>query len=64
VGDVQLLSGVETTSLAPQPFAVDEMRASELSPNARALEPFDGLAVETLGILAFAQERTLVGANV
>ena len=46
VRGAQLLARVEAAALAAQPFAVEQVRASELQRDAGAAEPLDRLAVE------------------
>src|SRR3954465_12277244 len=53
----QLLPRVEPAALPTQPFAVQEVSAGELHPDASPGEPLDRLAIEPLGGLAIANER-------
>src|SRR4051794_41829062 len=53
----QLLARVEPAALPAQPFAVQEVSAGELHPDASPGEPLDRLAIEPLGGLAIAKER-------
>ena len=52
-----MLARVCSALLAPQPLAVDEPRAGELYADPGPGEALDGLAVEPLRSVAFAQER-------
>src|SRR5437879_13863847 len=54
----QLLASVDPAALAAQPFAVEEVSAGELHPDASPGEPLDRLAIEPLGGLAIAKERS------
>jgi hypothetical protein len=54
----QLLARLQPPPLAAQPLAVDEVRAGEVHAHTRAPERVDRLAVEPLGGLAFAEERS------
>ncbi len=63
VRGAQLLAGVQAPLLAAQPFAVEEMGASELGADPRAGEPLDRLAVEALGGLAVAEQRPRAGLD-
>jgi hypothetical protein len=58
VGGAQLLARVEALAFAAQPFAVEEVGAGECNADAGAAEPVDRLAVEALGGLAVAQQRS------
>jgi len=51
VGDLQLLAGVEAT--APQPFAIQEMRPSQLDADARSSEPCYRFLIVRLGVVVF-----------
>src|SRR3954447_19021904 len=53
----QLLARVEPAALPTQPFAVQEVSAGELHPDASPGEPLYRLAIEPLGGLAIAKER-------
>src|SRR4051794_21748955 len=54
----QLLTRVNAAALAAQPFAVEEMRASEFDAHMGAAESLDGLAVKALGGIALAEQRS------
>jgi hypothetical protein len=58
VGGVQLPTGVGSPVLPAQPFPVQQVGAGEMNGHARAGQPLDRLAVEPLGSLAVAQQRT------
>src|SRR5215469_18932660 len=58
VGGPQLGAGVCAALFAAQPFAVEQVRAGEFGPQLGAAEPVDRLAVQSLGRLALAQQRT------
>src|SRR2546423_13121768 len=53
----QLLARIEPPALPAQPFAVQEVSAGEVHPDASPGEPLDRLAIEPLGGLAIAEER-------
>ena len=53
----QLGARVDAAVLAAQPLAVEEVRARELGPHARAPEALDRLAERALGVIALAQQR-------
>ena len=57
VGSTQLLAGIQPPALAAQPFATEEMGASELHANTGATETTDRLEIEALGGIAVAQAR-------
>src|SRR4051794_35574665 len=59
----QLFAGVEPAALAPQPLAVEQVGAGELHADARACEPFDRLAIEAVGLVAFVEERAAAGVD-
>src|SRR4051812_25369405 len=50
VGGAQLFARVHAAALAPEPFAVEQARASELGPDPGALEPLDRLLVEAFSL--------------
>src|SRR5437763_1279124 len=51
----QLLARVEAATLAPQPFAVDEVGAREREAEARASQLFDRLPIDAVGSVAVAE---------
>jgi hypothetical protein len=55
VGRAELLTCVDASVLAAQPFAAEQMRACQVSTHPGTAEPLDRLAVEVLGDLALAQ---------
>jgi hypothetical protein len=57
VRDSQLLTGVDATVLAPQPLAVQEVRAGQRGTDLDARQPFDRLLVEPLGRIPLGQHR-------
>ena len=57
MGSTQLLAGIQPPALAAQPFATEEMGASELHANTGATETTDRLEIEALGGIAVAQAR-------
>ena len=56
VGDAKLLARVDAAIFAPEPFAVEQMRAGQIRTHAGAAEPLDRLTVQTVGGLALAQQ--------
>jgi len=56
VGDPQLLAGVEATATAPQPFAIQEMRPSQLDADARSSEPCYRFLIVRLGVVVFGEQ--------
>jgi hypothetical protein len=52
-----LLAGIEVARLAPEPLLVEEVGAGELHAEARAAEPLDRFAIESVGGLAVAEQR-------
>ena len=63
VRGTELLAGVDAAALAPQPLAVDELRAAERHADAGAAEPFDRLAVEPLGGVPVTEHRSRAGVE-
>src|SRR5450755_2515588 len=57
VSGSQLLAGVDATVLAPQPFAIQEVRAGQRRAGSDVRQPFDRLPVEPLGGFSFGQHR-------
>ena len=53
----KLLARVDAARASAQPFAVQQMGASEVEGDAAVAEAFDRLAVEALGERAVAQQR-------
>ena len=53
----ELLARIDAAAASAQPFAVQQMRASEVEGDATAAEAVDRLAVEALGDRAVAQQR-------
>jgi hypothetical protein len=53
---VQLLARVDAAVFAPQPLAVQEVRAGQIRPLLGAPEPADRLAVPALGRVVAAQQ--------
>jgi hypothetical protein len=49
VSVTELLTRVHTAPIAPQPFAVDQVRAGQFGADAGPAEPLDRLAVQRLG---------------
>ena len=58
VGGAELHAGVDAAILPAQPLAVEQVGAGELGAQSCAAEPLDRLAVQALGGLAVAQQRT------
>ena len=58
VSGSQLLASVQAPVLAPQPFAVEEMRARELGRKTRAAQSFDRFAVRRFSRVAVCQQRS------
>src|SRR6266849_2160490 len=56
MGCSELLPRVYAPILAPEPFAVDEVRAGKLDADPGACEPLDRFAVERLGCVASVNE--------
>ena len=56
-GCAELLASIPTSSLAAQPFSVNEPGACKLRPRARALEAIDRLSVEPFGFAPAEKER-------
>jgi hypothetical protein len=56
VGGAKLVACLGTAILAPQPFAVDQMRAGQIHTHAGAAEPLDRLTVQTISGLTLAQQ--------
>src|SRR3954452_15237887 len=54
----QLLAGVDAAALTSQPFPIEEVSPGELEPDTGTGEMRDRLAVQTLGALALAEQRT------
>src|SRR4051812_17356314 len=54
----QLLAGVDAAALTSQPFPVEEVSPGELEPDKGAGEMRDRLAVQTVGDIALAEQRT------
>jgi hypothetical protein len=61
VGDAELLARVHSAALAPQPLAIQQMAAGELNADTAAAKARDRLAVQTLGGMTLAQQRTDTG---
>ena len=57
VSDSQLLAGVDAAMLAPQPFAVQEMRAGQRRAGLDVRQPLDRVPVEPLGGFPLGQHR-------
>ena len=57
VRDVELGARVEATAFAPQPFAVQQMRAGELSADARSAEMVDRHAEPAIGDSIVGEQR-------
>ena len=53
----QLCAGVKASPVTSQPFAVEEVGASEIDCHPRSAESVDRLDVECLGSLIVGQER-------
>ncbi len=51
-GGAQFLTCVDPPGLPPEPFAIDQVGASQLDRQSRRFEPLDGLAVVGLGVVA------------
>jgi hypothetical protein len=58
MGDLQLLAGVDGAAGASQPFAVEEKGPGEVKAQAGGREAVDGVAIQGLGNVAFAQQGT------
>ena len=58
VRDAKLFAGVDSSVLAPQPLAVQQVSTSELDDDPSALQPLDRFGVESLGCLAFFEQRS------
>src|SRR3954447_5709283 len=54
----QLPAGVEAAALTSQPFPVEEVSPGELEPDTGTGEMRDRLAIQTVGELALAEQRT------
>ena len=63
VSGAELLACVQSTAVAAQPLAVDEVGAGELGADAGTAEPLDRLSVVPLGGLALAQQGTRAGRD-
>src|SRR2546423_130992 len=63
VRGAQLLAGIQAPFPAAQPFAVEEVGASELRADPGAGEPLDRLAVEVLGGLVVAEQGARAGLD-
>jgi len=63
VSGSQFLASVQAPVLAPQPFAVEEMRARELGRKTRAAQSFDRFAVERFSRAAVCQQRSRTGRD-
>ena len=57
VGCSQLFARVDAPVFAPEPFAVDEVRAGELDADSGAFEPLDRIPVERLGGVSSSDQR-------
>ena len=62
-GGAQLLAGVDAPALAPQPLAVQQVRAGELDAEAGAAEALERLAVGRLGGFAIAASSARTRAS-
>src|ERR1700677_1565180 len=51
-----MLARVDAPALAAQPLAIEKVRSGEFRAHVRATEPFDRLAVEAIGDIAFAEQ--------
>src|ERR1700736_2721996 len=58
VGDAKLCSRVDAATLPAQPFAVQEVRASEVCSHMGTAKTVDRLAVETFSGVAVTEQRT------
>jgi hypothetical protein len=58
VGGAQLLPRVDPAVLPAEPLTVEKVRARELGEHSGTAQPVDGLAVEALGGLALAEQRS------
>src|SRR5207237_3706911 len=56
VCSAKLTTRVHTASLAPEPFAVEQMRTGELDADPRALESLDRLPVARVSVLSLADQ--------
>ncbi len=57
MGDAKLVACLGTAIFAPQPFAVDQMRAGQFRPDPGTAKPLDRLPIQAIGGLAVAQQR-------
>ena len=58
VRGAQLLACLDPAIFAPEPFAVDQMRAGQFRADGGTAEPLDRLTVQAIGRLASAQKRS------
>ena len=63
VGGPELIARVHAAALAPQPLAVEQMRAGQFHADTGPAEPLDRLAVQPLGGLVIAQQRPRAGLD-
>jgi hypothetical protein len=63
VGRAELIAGVDTAALAPQPFPEDEMGPSQLWTQLRSAQALDRLAIQIVGGRSLAQHRPAPGLD-
>src|SRR5262245_8713107 len=61
MSSAKLGSRLDAPTLAPQPLAIEQASASEFGAKPRPPEPLDCLAIQHLGVLAIAHQRSRAG---